>query len=651
MKLLNISTLAVAALLGAAPAIAEQITSPDGRTVVDVYAKDGVPVYTVAYDGAAFIEESPLGFVLNTGDFTKGMKFDGLSGKTAKTPEHYSIPTIKKTDVTYAANAATATFSKDNEAFQVQFEVSDNNVAFRYIIDHKGDPKCAVVEDEVTGYVLPQGTTTFLCPQMTPMSGFARTGPSYETHYKADAPMGENGWGDGYVFPALFKVGDAGWMLLSETGLDGSYCGSHIKNLGDNKYAIAFPNPKEMNGLGTGVGIAFPLATPWRTITVGNTLAPIMETTITTDLVKPYYEPSQEYKYGKGTWSWITRQRDSGDYDETMEFINLAADLGYTSVLVDACWDTLIGYDKIEELAAIAREKGVDLFLWYNSNGYWNDAPQTPRHVMSRERQRRDEMAWMKRNGIRGIKVDFFGSDKQPMIQLYEDILKDANDYGLEVIFHGCTLPRGWERMYPNFVAAEAVRASENLFFGHAENDMEAFNATFHPVCRNTVASMDFGGSTLNRYWNAKDEPGRGNVRRTSDVFQLATAVMFQSPVQHFALTPENLTHAPEWALNFMKEVPVQWNDVKFIDGYPGRYMIMARRSGDKWYITGINAQPETVKAKIDLAPFTDAKEVTLYSDDKNLTGSLKTAKLNKKKELPVEIPTNGAFLIVAPAL
>lgn len=162
---------------------------------------------------------------------------------------------------------------------------------------------------------------------------------------------------------------------------------------------------------------------------------------------------------------------------------------------------------------------------------------------------------------------------------------------------------------------------------------------------------MDFGGSTLNKYWNEEDKPGRGNVRRTSDVFQLATAVMFQSPVQHFAVTPQNLTNAPEWALDFMKNVPVQWNDIKFIDGYPGKYMVMARRSGDKWYITGINAQAETVKAKIDLAPFTDAKEVALYSDDKNLNGSLKTAKVNKKKELAVEMPTNGAFLIVAPAI
>lgn len=152
------------------------------------------------------------------------------------------------------------------------------------------------------------------------------------------------------------------------------------------------------------------------------------------------------------------------------------------------------------------------------------DTPQQ----MDRELPRREEMAWMQKNGIRGIKVDFFGGDKQPMMQLYEDILKDANDYGLEVIFHGCTLPRGWDRMYPNFVAAEAVRASENLYFTEGECDNEAFSATFHPVCRNTVAAMDFGGTTFNKWWNADDTPGKRHQRKTSDIFQMATAVMFQ---------------------------------------------------------------------------------------------------------------------------
>ena len=163
-------------------------------------------------------------------------------------------------------------------------------------------------------------------------------------------------------------------------------------------------------------------------------------------------------------------------------------------------------------------------------------------------------MKWMQRRGIRGIKVDFIGSDKQQTMQLYEDILADANDYGLLVIFHGCTLPRGWERMYPNFASAEAVLASENLHFSQGSCDAEAFNATLHPFIRNTVGSMDFGGSALNKFYNKNNKSG--TQRKTSDVFALATAVLFQSPVQHFALAPNNLQDAPDSAIDLMKEGP-----------------------------------------------------------------------------------------------
>ena len=250
----------------------------------------------------------------------------------------------------------------------------------------------------------------------------------------------------------------------------------------------------------------------------------------------------------------------------------------------------------------------------------------------------------MKDNGIRGIKVDFFGGDKQPMMQLYEDIMNDANDYGLMVIFHGCTLPRGWERMYPNYVASEAVRASENLHFGQAECDTEARSACLHPFIRNTVGSMDFGGSALNKRWSADNQ--HGNIRRTSDVFALATAVLFQSPVQHFALAPNNLDDAPAWAIDFMKQVPTTWDELRFIDGYPGRYVILARRHADKWFVVGINAEPQPLKLNLALPMFERGVLLQVYSDDATLQGSVKTVRQNKSQRLQVVIPQNGGLVI-----
>ena len=607
---------------------------------------DGRPSYSVSYDNVLFLKPSPLGIIANIGDFSSGMSLE-KNVSTNKIDETYELASIKKSKVHYVANEAVFSFTQQGKTiYDVIFRISNNDVAFKYKMYPQGETLSCVVKQEVTGFVFPDGTTTFLCPQSKPMGGFARTSPSYETSYTADDVAGKNGWGEGYTFPCLFRNGDNGWVLVSETGVNGGYCASRLLGHKEGVYTIGFPQEGEANGNGTvSPGIALPGETPWRTITVGKTLAPIVETTVPFDVVKPLYQAKGEYTYGRGSWSWIIGMDGSTNYKEQLRYIDFSAAMGYQSVLVDALWDKQIGRDKIEELAKYGKNKGVALYLWYNSNGYWNDAPQTPRGIMDNAIARRKEMKWMQSIGIRGIKVDFFGGDKQMTMQLYEDILSDANEYGLLVIFHGCTLPRGWERMYPNFASSEAVLASENLHFSQGSCDNEAFNATLHPFIRNTVGSMDFGGSALNKYYNADNAP-RGSRRVTSDVYALATAVLFQSPVQHFALAPNNLTDAPSWAIDFMKEVPTTWDEVRFIDGYPGKYVILARRHGDKWYIAGVNAQKETLKLKVNLPMFSNGEKVRLFSDDKALQGGVKQIEIGKKQELQLAIPCNGGVLI-----
>ena len=638
----------MAMLLGSSVASAEnkQITSPDGKLVVTVADMDGGPSYSVSYDNVLFLKPSPLGIIANIGDFSSGMSLE-KNVSTNKIDETYELASIKKSKVHYVANEAVFSFTQQGKTiYDVIFRISNNDVAFKYKMYPQGETLSCVVKQEVTGFVFPDGTTTFLCPQSKPMGGFARTSPSYETSYTADDVAGKNGWGEGYTFPCLFRNGDNGWTLVSETGVNGGYCASRLLGHKGGTYTIGFPQEGEANGNGTvSLGIALPGETPWRTITVGKTLAPIVETTVPFDVVKPLYPAKGEYTYGRGSWSWIIGMDGSTNYKEQLRYIDFSAAMGYQSVLVDALWDKQIGRDKIEELAKYGKDKGVALYLWYNSNGYWNDAPQTPRGIMDNAIARRKEMKWMQSIGIRGIKVDFFGGDKQMTMQLYEDILSDANEYGLLVIFHGCTLPRGWERMYPNFASSEAVLASENLHFSQGSCDHEAFNATLHPFIRNTVGSMDFGGSALNKYYNADNAP-RGSRRVTSDVYALATAVLFQSPVQHFALAPNNLTDAPAWAIDFMKEVPTTWDEVRFIDGYPGKYVILARRHGDKWYIAGVNAQKETLKLKVNLPMFSNGEKVRLFSDDKVLQGGVKQIGIGKKQELQLTIPCNGGVLI-----
>lgn len=624
-----------------------KLYGPDGKLCVIVSDEGGMPSYSVLYEGVTFLQKSPLGIETNLGDLTQQMALTNV-GQLSSVNEEYQLLTIKNSNPQYQANVQTYTFSKEGKKiYDIVFQVSNHDIAFKYRIYPQGNTLCCIVKKEATGFVLPKGSTTFLCPQAAPMGGFARTSPSYETSYTVDDVMGKNGWGNGYTFPCLFKNEDKGWVLISETGVSSAYCGSRLLGKENGLYTIGFPQEGEYNGNGTvSPGMSLPGETPWRTVTVGRTLAPIVETTVMFDVVKPLYEASQEFQYGCGTWSWIIGGDNSMNYDEQKRYIDFSADMGYSSVLVDALWDSWVGRDKIAELADYAASKGVALYLWYNSNGYWNDAPQSPRGIMNNTIMRRKEMKWMQSIGIRGIKVDFIGSDKQVTMQLYEDILADANDYGLMVIFHGCTLPRGWERMYPNFVACEAVLASENLHFSQGSCDAESFNACLHPFIRNTVGSMDFGGSALNKYYNAGNKPG-GSRRVTSDVFALATAVLFQSPVQHFALAPNNLTDAPVWAMDFMKTVPSVWDEVKFIDGYPGKYILLARRHADTWYIAGVNAQKEPLKLKVKLPMIEAGKEVKVYSDNKDLEGDLQTVKLNKRQEVQITIPCNGGMVII----
>ena len=622
----------------------EKIVSPNGKVVLTLSMDQGQPSYQVAYDGQTVIVPSVLGLVTNIGDYSQGLVQKAVDTKAVK--ETYSLRNIKQSHVDYEATEAIASYEQDGQTvMDIIFRVSNRDVAYRYRIYPKKEARVCVVEREASSFVLPDGTTTFLCPQSKPMGGFARTSPSYETPYTTDDAMGKNGWGEGYTFPCLFKA-PTGWVLISETGTDGGYVGCRLLNETGGTYRIGFPQQGELNGVGSVTpAMSLPGETPWRTITVGP-LANIMETTVPFDLVQQKYEASQDYIYGKGSWSWIIGMDPSCNFDEQKRYIDFSAAMGYQSVLIDAFWDQQIGYEKIAELARYGKDKGVGIFLWYNSNGSWNDAFQTPIGKMNNSHIRREEMKWMQENGIRGIKVDFFGGDKQPMMQLYEDILADANDFGLLVIFHGCTLPRGWERMYPNYAASEAVLASENLHFGQGTCDAEARNATIHAFVRNTVGSMDFGGSALNKRYSADNQ--HGTVRKTSDVYALATAVLFQSAVQHFALAPNNLTDAPAWAIDFMKRVPTTWDEVKLIDGYPGKYVIMARRCGLKWFVVGINADEQPLKKLVTLPMFEKGTELTIYSDDAQLNGSVKSIKQNKKQQIMMTIPCNGGIVITA---
>ena len=641
------------------------VKSPDGKLQVNVECEGGKVSYTVDYEGKQMLTRSALGLVANYGDFSQNLTMGKLTDMGV---EHvaYDESRIKKAHVEKDVVEAYIGFLNERkDSMTLHLHVSNNDMAYHYemIRPKKDNPKSVIIYKEVSGFNFPQQTTTFLCPQITPMTGWERTKPSYEEEYTPDAPMNKKSqFGVGYTFPCLFKVGGDGWVLVSETGVTSGYPGSRLSDYDpEHGYTIAFPQKGENNGIGSEyAGIPLPGKTPWRTITIGKTLAPIVETTIPFDVVAPLYEPSINYKPARYTWSWLIWQDNSVNYDDQIKMIDVAAAQGYEAVLVDGCWDTQIGYGRIEELSKYAQSKGVKLMLWYNSNGFENDAPQTPRQVMSNSIARKRDMAWMKKIGVCGIKVDFFGGDKQETMKLYEDILSDANDYGLEVIFHGCTMPRGWERMYPNYVASEAALASENVYFTDYHAKKEAFEMTMHPFSRNAVGSFDWGGVMMNKYMS-RDNKSR-HQRFTSDVFEMATAITNQSSVNCVCLYPNNLEDVPQWELDWLKAVPTAWEDVKFIAGYPTQYAVVARKassangstaqkSNGKWFVGGLNATDKPLTLTLDLPMFA-GKTVEYLTDmpkkkgEKFFTSVKKTLKVGKDGKAKVTIQPMGGIVI-----
>ncbi|MBS9522745.1 glycoside hydrolase family 97 catalytic domain-containing protein [Litoribacter alkaliphilus] len=619
------------------------VSSPDGNLEVQVWIADGQAQYAVSYKDNTMLVNSPLGLITNEGDFTTDMAF--VSSSQDEISKEYNQDRIKVSAITYNANNLIYTVKNgEGNEISIHFQVSDNDIAFRYELPKWGETTVCVVEEETTGFRFPNSATAFLSPMMKPMTGFARTAPSYESGYTVQTPMEQTNAEFGYVFPSLFQIADRGWVLLSETGVGSNYNAAHLSNYTGGLYNIQYPQMEQNNGFGsTGAQIGLPGHTPWRTITVGESLKPIVETTIPFDVVEPLYEASQSYQFGKGTWSWIVWQDNSMNYEDQVEYIDLAAAMDFEYILIDAWWDKNIGYDRMEELIQYANSKGVDVFLWYNSNGSANDAFQTPLNKMNTSMARKAEMEWMKEVGVKGIKVDFFGGDKQVTMRYYEDILVEANEYGLMVIFHGATLPRGWERMYPNFVGSEAVIASEMLIFVQDTREKEAFYASLHPFIRNTVGSMEYGGVLLNNFLNRGNE--RGQERLTTDIFQLATGVLFQNPVQMFGLTPNNLTDVPEFELDFLRKLPTTWDETIYIDGYPGKYTIIARRSGEHWYIAGVNAEEEVKTLTINL-PMVKGKSVSLYNDDKKRQPTLNSVKIGNDGAYTVSMQPRGGFVI-----
>jgi len=576
-------------------AFAAPLTSPDRHIAVEVRV---TPEHTLEYgvrrDGKPVILPSRLGLQLEGADLSNGL---ALAAASRVTPvrDSYELATGKKRRIDYRANEQVYTVrNAAGQAMDVAFRVSNDGVAFRYLVREPGLPVKTFVA-EATSFRFDASARAWLQPMSVAQTGFANTNPSYEEHYRREIAVGTpSPLPAGWVFPALFRTG-ATWVALSEVGLDGSWHASRLQaDSGGGIYRLGVPMAAEVTPGGALLAESRgELKSPWRLIALGS-MKTVMESTLGTDLAAPAIGfDAALVKPGHASWSWALLKDDATVFDVQKKFIDYAADMHWDYTLVDADWDRKIGYERMRELAAYAASKGIGLLAWYNSSGAWNKTEMTPKGKLLTHEQRVAEFARLRGMGVKGIKVDFFGGDGKSMVAYYIGILDDAAAAGLLVNFHGATLPRGWARTYPNLMTTEAVRGLEFTTFTQEDQDAVARHAAMLPFARNLFDPMDFTPMVFG------DIP---NIRRaTRNGFELAESVLFLSGIQHFAETPEGMAGVPGYVKSFLQDLPRSWDEVKFIDGYPGRYAVIARKSGDAWYLAGFNADDSDLALELDL--------------------------------------------------
>ena len=607
------------------------VVSPNQKINIGVYNKQNADMgewyLKVSYINngktSEAIPQIALGLSRADQDFSKELKFL-KSGKPLTITEQYTVLHGKRTQCSNSANETVISFENPSKAkLNLIIRAYNDGVTFRYEFPEKEGT--FVVKDELTSYAIPAKTKRWM-----EKWDMANEGPY--------SLIKDENVQQTWSVPALFNADSTCWYLIHEADLNRTYCGTKLSNVADkSSYKLTFPDPGDGKG-DPQPTIALPWKSPWRVIVMG-TLANIVESTLIDDVSTPSVVAKTDWvKPGIASWNYWSSNHGTKDYKIVCKFADLAAEMNWPYTLLDWEWDAMENGGNLEDAIKYIYSKGVKPLIWYNSSAFkWVTA--TPVDRMSTHENRVQEFTKLQKLGIKGVKIDFFLSEKQDLIKYYLDILDDAAKFEIMVYFHGCIVPRGWSRTYPHLMTFEGIRGAEWYNNGPEFTNVAPEHNTIIPFTRNVVGPMDYTPVT---FTNSQFP------HSTSYGHELALSVVFESGIQHMADRPEGYYELPDAAKTFLKEVPNVWDNTKLLSGYPGKDIVIARQKGNAWYIGGINAETRTEKKKtikFDFLPEGVKYKLTLITDgqhDKEF--STQYLVVDKSSSVEVKMLRRGGF-------
>ena len=551
-------------LLSSLFATAQQISSPNGRLTVTtsngqmIVCHSGTPVLTIEGPNIISLNSHPLPLTSN-----------------------YQMLTGKRLVCNNEGNEFVATLG---EGVKMVLRLYNDGIAFRY------DYPEAWTGSDPTVFRIPEGTRRWMQQWTDAYEGFFPLSTTYKVKPVpsfSGISKSEEGFNNRWGYPALLEPHDGVFVLLSEANIERGQSASCLYN--DKELYKVVPAERLENNASPSHPTFSPFHTPWRVAIIGS-LADIVESTLITDVSNPcQLEDTSWIKPGVVSWVYWAYNHGSNDYSIIKKYVDMAATLHLPYVLIDAEWDQMDQLASnegktIEDAIAYAKEKGVKPMIWYNSSVGWVDGAPTPKYRLNKPEDREKEFAWCEKLGVAGVKIDFFSGDNQMNMDYCLDLLESAARHHLLVNFHGATIPRGWQRTWPNLMSTEGVYGAE--WYNNVPTftaKAAAHNATL-PFTRNVIGPMDYTPCAFS---------DSQHPHITTHAHELALTVLFESGLQHLADKPESYFAQPQEVQDFLSHLPSVWDETRFVSGYPGESAVIARRSGSTWYIAGINGTDE----------------------------------------------------------